>query len=88
MKKQLQGTIISKKMQKTIVVKVEDTKEFAKYKKIQKVHKKYMVHTEKPEDYNVGDKVIIEECRPISKKKKWSLKGLVSEGKPKAKPER
>ena len=73
MKKQLQGIIVSIKMQKTIVVKVEHTKEFAKYGKRQKIHKKYLVNIEDKKDCNIGDKVIIEECRPLSKKKKWTL---------------
>jgi len=71
-KRQLIGTIISDKMQKTIVVKVERIKEHPKYKRRYKVHKKYKAHTESGE-YHIGDKVIIEECRPISKDKKWKV---------------
>ncbi len=57
-------------MQKTVVVEVERIKEHPKYKRRFFVHKKYKCHDEKGE-YKVGDKVIIEECRPISKDKKW-----------------
>ena len=71
-KKQLIGYIISKKMQKTLVVKVERIKEHPKYKKRYKIHKKYKTHNEGKE-YNIGDKVIIEECRPLSKEKKWRV---------------
>ncbi len=71
-KKQLTGTIISNKMQKTVVVKVERIKKHSKYKKRYKVHKKYKSHDEKGE-YKIGDKVIIEECRPVSKDKKWRV---------------
>jgi small subunit ribosomal protein S17 len=71
-KRRLQGTIVSDKMQKTVVVKVERIKEHPKYKKRYKVHKKYKAHIEKGE-YKVGDKVIIEECRPISKEKRWRV---------------
>jgi len=69
-KKQLTGTIISNKMQKTLVVKVEQIKEHPKYKKRYKSHKKYKAHYEIGE-YNVDDKVIIEECRPLSREKRW-----------------
>ena len=71
-KRQLQGIIVSDKMASTVVVKVERVKEHPKYKKRYKVHKKYKAHLEKGE-YALGDKVIIEECRPISKDKKWKV---------------
>ena len=71
-KKQLVGEIISNKMQKTVVVRVGRIKEHPKYKKRYKLHKKYQAHIEKGE-YGVGDKVLIEECRPLSKKKKWRV---------------
>jgi small subunit ribosomal protein S17 len=72
MKKQLTGTVISNKMQKTVVVRVERLKEHPKYKRRFKVSKNYKAHNEKGE-YKIGDKVIIEECRPISKEKKWRV---------------
>lgn len=71
-KRQLQGTIISNKMQKTVVVKIERIKEHPKYKKRYKIHKKYKTHTESGE-YHVGDRVVIEECKPLSKEKKWRV---------------
>ena len=71
-KKQLQGVITSNKMLKTVVVKVESIKVHKKYKKRFKVHKHYKAHVESGE-YSVGDKVLIEECRPISKDKKWKV---------------
>lgn len=71
-KHQLTGTVISNKMQKTIVVEVKRIKEHPKYKKRLKVHKKYKVHNEKGE-FKVGDRVIIEECRPLSKDKRWKV---------------
>ena len=72
MKKQLTGIIVSDKMAKTIVVEVERIKQHPKYKRRYKFHKKYKVHCENKE-YKVGDKVVIEECRPISKDKKWKV---------------
>jgi len=71
-KRQLTGEVISNKIQKTVVVKVERIKEHPRYKRRYKVHKKYKAHTEIGE-YKVGDKVIIEECRPISKEKRWRV---------------
>lgn len=71
-KKQLKGTVISDKMEKTVVVEVERIKESPKYKRRYKIHKKYKAHDEKKE-YKKGDKVIIEECRPLSKDKRWQV---------------
>ena len=71
-KRQLTGKIISNKMQKTVVVRVERIKEHKKYKRRYRLHKKYKAHNEKGE-YHIGDRVIIEECRPISKEKKWRV---------------
>jgi len=71
-KKTLKGIVVSDKMQKTIVVKVERQVRHPKYKKTYKVHKKYKAHDEK-EEYRVGDDVIIEECRPLSKEKCWRV---------------
>lgn len=71
-KKQLTGIVISDKMQKTIVVKVEQIKKHSKYKKRYKVSKKYKAHDEK-EECKIGDKVIIKECRPLSKDKRWRV---------------
>lgn len=72
MKRKLQGIIISDKMEKTVVVKVERIKEHPKYKRRYKVSKKYKAHLEEG-DFKIGDKVIIEECRPISKEKHWRV---------------
>ncbi len=71
-KHKLKGVIVSDKMQKTAVVRVERIKQHPKYKKRYKVYKKYKAHNEKQE-YKKGDKVIIEECRPLSKDKKWKI---------------
>jgi len=71
-KRQLTGKIVSDKMQKTVVVRVERIKIHPKYKKRYKFHNKYKAHDEKGE-YKVGDTVVIEECKPISKDKKWRV---------------
>lgn len=72
MKRKLQGTIVSDKMPKTVVVRVERIKKHPKYKRRYKVSKKYKVHVEDG-DFKTGDKVVIEECRPISKEKRWKV---------------
>jgi small subunit ribosomal protein S17 len=69
-KHQLTGQVISAKMLKTIVVEVESLKIHPKYKRRYKVHKSYKAHVPEGE-YLVGDKVVIEETKPISKDKKW-----------------
>ena len=71
-KKKLQGIIVSDKMQKTVVVKVESIKEHPKYKRRYKTHKKYKAHDEKKE-YKTGDRVVIEETAPISKDKHFRV---------------
>ncbi len=76
MKYQLKGTIISTKMTKTVVVNVERIKEHPKYKRRFKIHKKYKAHDEKQE-YKKGDKVIIEQCRPLSKDKQHKVIGKI-----------
>lgn len=76
-RRQLMGEVISDKMQKTIVVRVERIKEHLKYKKRYKTHKKYKAQAEG--EYKVGDRVIIEECRPISKEKKWKVIKKITE---------
>ncbi len=76
-KNTMTGVVVSSKMEKTVVVSVESMKEHPRYKKRFKQHKKYKAHDEKGE-YKVGDEVIIEESRPISKDKKWRVVGRAS----------
>ncbi len=69
-KKKLTGIVVSDKMQKTVVVKVERVKEHPKYKRRYKIHKKYKAHDPNSE-YHVGDNVVIEETNPISRDKRF-----------------
>jgi len=71
MKRQLVGQVVSNKMNKTVIVKVEAVKVHPKYHKRYKVFKKYPAHAE--EQYAVGDKVVIEESRPYSKTVNWKV---------------
>lgn len=68
----LKGLIVSDKMDKTRVVLVHRYKEHPKYKKRYKMSKKYKAHDSKNE-YKIGNKVIIQETRPISKNKTWII---------------
>jgi small subunit ribosomal protein S17 len=80
-KKQLKGIVVSDKMQKTVVVRVESLKTHPRYHKTYRIHKRYKAHDEKQE-CKVGDGVIIEECRPLSKDKRWKIKNVLSKGEP------
>jgi small subunit ribosomal protein S17 len=71
-KRIFQGLVVSDKMKKTLVVKVERMKLHPKYKKRYKVSRRFKVHNEK-EQYKVGDKVRFIECRPLSKEKRWRV---------------
>jgi small subunit ribosomal protein S17 len=71
-KKTLTGRIISDKMKNTVVVEVERIKEHPKYKRRYGSRKKYKAHVEEG-DYRLGDRVVIEECRPLSKDKHWKV---------------
>jgi small subunit ribosomal protein S17 len=82
-KRILIGTVTSDKADKTVTVKVERKVRHPLYGKIIRRSKKYHAHDENNE-YRVGDVVMIEECRPISKTKTWIVKDRVAEGKPKA----
>jgi small subunit ribosomal protein S17 len=68
----LQGTVVSDKMDKTIVVRVERQVMHPIYKKYIKRSKKYAAHDE-TNACKTGDVVRIRECRPISKRKHWEL---------------
>jgi len=68
----LKGVVVSDKMQKTVVVSITRLKKHPKYKKYYKITKKYKVHDEKGE-FHTGDKVIIQETRPISKDKRFKV---------------
>lgn len=70
------GVVVSDKMSKTIVVRVDNLKVHPKYKKVYKVSNKYHVHDEK-EEASLGDSVSIMETRPLSKTKRWRLVEII-----------
>lgn len=71
----LQGVVVSDKMKDTIVVRVERKVKHPKYDKYIKRSTKLHVHDE-GNKAAIGDAVIIEECRPLSKLKSWSLQSI------------
>ena len=75
--KQQIGVVISNKMQKTIVVKIENRYPHAIYSKTLVKTKKYLAHDEL-EKCDIGDQVLVQECRPLSKKKRWKLIEILS----------
>lgn len=75
-RKTLRGVVVSDKMNKTIVVEVEDRRKHGLYGKIMKRHTKFMAHDEN-EQAGVGDIVVIAETRPLSAAKRWRLAEIV-----------
>jgi small subunit ribosomal protein S17 len=74
--KELIGIVVSHKMQKTIVVEVTRKKAHPMYGRVIAIRKKFYAHDEKNEAHT-GDTVKIEESRPLSKLKRWTLKDIV-----------
>jgi len=71
-KRIMQGVVVSDKMEKTIVVNVERKFPHPLYKKFIKRSKRYHVH-DKDNQFKMGDIVKIQECRPLSKSKRWEV---------------
>jgi small subunit ribosomal protein S17 len=70
--KERAGLVVSDRMQKTVVVSVERTVMHPKYKKILRRRTKVKAHDERGECH-VGDRVLIVECRPLSRDKRWRV---------------
>ena len=74
------GTVVSNKMDKTVVVAIKDNVKHPLYKKIIKRSVKFKAHDEKNE-CGIGDRVMIMETRPISKDKKWRVVQIIEKAK-------
>ena len=74
------GKVVSDKMDKTIVVAIEDNVKHPLYKKIVKRTYKLKAHDENNE-CNIGDRVKVMETRPLSKDKRWSLVEIIEKAK-------
>ncbi|PKM90552.1 MAG: 30S ribosomal protein S17 [Firmicutes bacterium HGW-Firmicutes-12] len=76
MRKTMTGTVVSNKMDKTVVVAIENYRRHPMYKKTIKRTKKYKAHDEE-NTCNTGDKVKIMETRPLSKEKRWRIVKII-----------
>lgn len=79
-RKALRGVVVSDKMDKTIVVEVEDRKKHSLYGKVLKTSKRLKAHDE-DNAAGVGDRVRIAETRPLSASKRWRLVEIVERAK-------
>jgi small subunit ribosomal protein S17 len=75
-----QGVVVSDKMDKTVVVRVERQFIHPLYKKTVRRHKKFMAHDEE-NDAKMGDVVLIEEHRPLSHSKRWIISKIIERSK-------
>jgi small subunit ribosomal protein S17 len=73
-RKTKKGTVISNKMDKTVIVSVESVKRHPRYEKVITVRQKFYAHNE-GRPLQVGDVVEIQETRPLSKLKRWRVVG-------------
>jgi len=71
------GIVISNKMHKTVVIKVESRYPHPIYSKTMIKTHKYLAHDEMSK-CNIGDQVLVRECRPLSKRKRWSVAQIIS----------
>ncbi len=78
-RRRLQGMVVSDKMHKTVVVRIERRKSHPLYRKVMSTHQRYKVHDPDNEARD-GDVVVIEECRPISREKRWRIVEFLSKG--------
>ncbi len=74
-----QGVVVSDKMDKSIVVRVERTMRHPLYKKVLRRSRRYLAHDE-DNGAHTGDLVRIMECRPLSRQKRWRLMEVVVRG--------
>jgi small subunit ribosomal protein S17 len=79
-RREMQGVVVSDKMDKTVTVRVERVVQDSAFQKYMKRHVKYKAHDEKGE-CAVGDKVLIVESRPLSKEKRWRVRTILEKAK-------
>jgi small subunit ribosomal protein S17 len=76
-RKSREGVVVSDAMQKTRVVRIERVFRHPRYQRVVRVSKKLKAHDEANESH-VGDRVLIEETRPLSKEKRWRIRSIVA----------
>lgn len=77
MRRFMDGTVVSDKMDKTVVVRVERLVQDVRYQKYVRRYSRFMAHDE-ANDCRVGDQVRIIEHRPLSKRKRWKVQSTLS----------
>ena len=77
-RKTKEGVVVSDAMQKTRVVKIERVYRHPKYQRVIRMSKKLKAHDEANET-KVGDRVLIEETRPLSKEKRWRIRQVLEQ---------
>ncbi len=75
----MEGMVVSNAMQKTVVVECTRVVRHPQYKKLMRKRARYQAHDEKGQ-CKVGDRVMIEETRPLSKCKRWRVREIIEEG--------
>lgn len=73
----LQGTVVSNRMSKTVVVRVDRLRQHPKYRKFYRVSANYKAHVEDAASFAPGDVVRMVETRPLSKQKRWRVTTVV-----------
>jgi small subunit ribosomal protein S17 len=76
-RKTREGVVVSDAMQKTRVVKIDRVYRHPRYQRVIRMSKKLKAHDEANESH-VGDRVVIEETRPLSKEKRWRIRQVLS----------
>ena len=74
-----EGVVVSDKMQKTRVVRIERVHRHPRYQRVVRAAKKVKAHDESNQS-RVGDRVLLEETRPLSRDKRWLVRQIVSRG--------
>lgn len=76
-RKSREGVVVSDAMQKTRVVRIERVFRHPRYQRVIRTSKKLKAHDE-ANDSHVGDRVLIEETRPLSKEKRWRIRAILT----------
>jgi small subunit ribosomal protein S17 len=76
LRKERSGMVVSNRMQKTVVVSIERTVMHPRYRKVLKRRTKVKAHDESSQCH-VGDRVLIVECRPLSRDKRWRVSKVI-----------
>ena len=80
LRKERSGVVVSDRMQKTVVVSLERTVMHPKYKKVLRRRTKVKAHDENGQCH-IGDRVLIVECRPLSRDKRWRVSKVIDRAK-------